>query len=74
MAYARRVERLVGFGGNENYEAAYRLIARMQAIRKRNDETAAHADYISDLMSRHKFKRNFMKLLQTKGNLRPTAS
>jgi uncharacterized Zn finger protein len=60
-AYASRVERLVSQG---NYEEAGKTIARMQSIRKRLGATADHAVYLADLRSRHKAKRNLMKLLQ----------
>jgi hypothetical protein len=36
----------------------------MQSIRKRLGASADHAGYLADLMSRHKAKRNLMKLLQ----------
>lgn len=63
-AYARGVERLVGLGSQSNYEEASKTIARMQSIRKRLGASADHAVYLADLMSRHKAKRNLMKLLQ----------
>jgi uncharacterized Zn finger protein len=62
-AYAQQVERLVSSGGNNSYEAARRLIGRMEAIRKKTNGIAAHAAYISDLKVRHKFRRNFVRLL-----------
>jgi hypothetical protein len=65
-AYAQNVERLVGLGGQPNYEEASKLIARMQSIRKRLDASAEHARFIADFMRRHKAKRNMMKLLQAK--------
>jgi hypothetical protein len=63
-AYALRVDRLVSLGGQDNYVDARRIIARMQAIRKRLDQNSEHAAYLADLKSRHKAKRNFMKLVQ----------
>ncbi len=63
-AYAHRVERMVGLGGQSNYESAYRMIGRIRLIQERLGETTEHAAYRADLMSRHKAKRNFMKLLQ----------
>jgi uncharacterized Zn finger protein len=63
-AYARGVERLVNLGGQGNYEEASKTIARMQSIRKRLGASADHAAYLADVMSRHKAKRNLMKLLQ----------
>ena len=63
-AYARRVDRLISLGGQGNYEGACRIIARMQAIRKRLGQNSDHTAYLADLKSRHKAKRNFMKLVQ----------
>jgi uncharacterized Zn finger protein len=60
--YARRVERMVGLGGQSNYEHACRIIGRMRLLREALGETRQHAAYLGDLWSRHKAKRNFMKL------------
>jgi uncharacterized Zn finger protein len=65
-AYAQSVERLVGLGGQPNYQEASELIAHMQSIRERLDASAEHAGFIADFMRRHKAKRNMMKLLQAK--------
>jgi uncharacterized Zn finger protein len=65
-AYAQSVERLVGLGGQPNYEEASMLIARMQSIRERLDASPEHARFLADFMRRHKAKRNMMKLLQAK--------
>lgn len=62
--YALRVDRLVSLGGQDNYVDARRIVARMQAIRKRLDQNSEHAAYLADLTSHHKAKRNFMKLVQ----------
>jgi uncharacterized Zn finger protein len=62
-AYAYRVERMVGLGGQSNYEHACRIIGRMRRLRESLGETTQHAAYLGDLRSRHKAKRNFMKLL-----------
>lgn len=50
-------------GGQSNYEHACRIIGRMRMLREGLGETKQHAAYLGDLMSRHKAKRNFMKLL-----------
>lgn len=63
-AYAVRVDRMVSLGGQGNYENACGIIARMQAIRKRLGQNSDHAAYLADLNSRHKAKRNFVKLVQ----------
>jgi uncharacterized Zn finger protein len=63
-AYAAAVERLVRRGGQSNYADAVKTLRRMQATRKRLGADADHAAYLADLMSRHKTKRNFMKLLE----------
>lgn len=65
-AYAQKVERLAGLGGQNNYEQAGKTIARMQAIRQRIGANADHVAFLDDFMSRHKAKRNLMKLLQAK--------
>src|SRR6266852_5940462 len=62
-AYTYRIERLVGVGGQSSYERAYNLIERMRLLREVLGETMQHAAYLGDLRSRHKAKRNFMKLL-----------
>jgi uncharacterized Zn finger protein len=62
-AYAYRVERMVGLGGQSNYEYAYRIVGRMRQLREGLGETTQHAAYLGDLKSRHNAKRNFMKLL-----------
>jgi hypothetical protein len=62
-AYADRVERMVGLGGQSNYENAHRIIGRMRLIREGLGEIMQHAAYLDDLRSRHMAKRNFMKLL-----------
>jgi uncharacterized Zn finger protein len=65
-AYAQTVERLVSLGGQANYEQASMMIARMQSIRNRLGANADHAVFLADFTSRHKGKRNLMKLLQAK--------
>jgi uncharacterized Zn finger protein len=52
--------------GSELYrsEEASKIISHMQVIRKRLGANADQVAYVADLMSRHKAKRNFMKLLQ----------
>jgi uncharacterized Zn finger protein len=62
-AYVRRVERMVGLGGQSNYKDACRIVGRMQLLREGLGETTQHAAYLDDLRTRHKAKRNFMKLL-----------
>lgn len=65
-AYAQSVERLVRLGGQANYQQASKTIARMQLIRERLGASKEHAVFLAEFMSRHKPKRNMMKLLQTK--------
>jgi len=65
-AYAHGVERLASLGGQANYEEASKMIARMQSIRKCLGANADHAIFLAEFMSRHKAKRNLMKLLQAK--------
>jgi uncharacterized Zn finger protein len=61
--YSDRVERMVRLGGSGNYELACRMLERMQRLREGMGEAKQHKAYLYDLMSRHKAKRNFMKLL-----------
>ena len=65
-AYAQSAERLVRLGGQANYQQASKTIARMQLIRERLGTSKEHAVFLAEFMSRHKAKRNMMKLLQTK--------
>jgi uncharacterized Zn finger protein len=62
--YTREAERLANLGGNDNYKAANELITRMQSIRKGLGKDAEHASFLADFASRHKAKRNLMKVLQ----------
>jgi uncharacterized Zn finger protein len=62
-AYADIVERMVRLGGQSNYENACNMIRRMRLLRKGLGQSAQHAAYLDELRSRHKAKRNFMKLL-----------
>jgi uncharacterized Zn finger protein len=64
--YADRVERMVRLGGQTNYEHAYNIIGRMRGLREVQGETMQHTAYLADLKSRHKAKRNFMKLLDAR--------
>jgi uncharacterized Zn finger protein len=61
--YTNRVERMVGVGGQSNYENAHQIIGRMRRLRKALGETTQHAAYLEDLKNRHRAKRNFMRLL-----------
>lgn len=61
-AYAELVERKVRMGGQGNYSDAHAMIKRMRRL----EGAAQHSAYLSDLMSRHRAKRNFIKLLTSK--------
>jgi hypothetical protein len=61
--YADGVERRLRLGGQINYEYVCRIIGRMRPLREGLGEIAQHVVYLDDLRSRHKAKRNFMKLL-----------
>jgi uncharacterized Zn finger protein len=61
--YEQLVERYVGTTIQGNYEEACRLIDRIGRVRRERGETAIHATYLAELATRHKAKRNFMKLL-----------
>ncbi|WLA48142.1 acyltransferase [Bradyrhizobium elkanii] len=61
-AYADLVERKVRMGGQGNYSDAHAMIKRMRRL----EGATQHSAYLSDLMTRHKAKRNFIKLLTSK--------
>jgi uncharacterized Zn finger protein len=64
--YAAIVEQLVRNGGDDNYREAGKLIKRMRGLREPLGQTKEHATYVAEVMSRHKAKRNFMKVLAAK--------
>ena len=64
--YTQRVERMLVLGGQSNYANAYDRIERMRRLREGLGETMQHVAYLNDLRSRHKAKRNFMKLFDGK--------
>ncbi|OWJ67065.1 SWIM zinc finger family protein [Inquilinus limosus] len=64
--YEQLVERHVGHTTQAGYEEACRLIDTIGRIRKDRTETAIHAAYVAELKTRHKAKRNFMKLLASR--------
>jgi uncharacterized Zn finger protein len=57
--YRQQVESLVRMGGNRSYEEAAKYIARLGDLQT----AVAQAAYVNDLRTRHKPKRNFIKLL-----------
>jgi uncharacterized Zn finger protein len=65
-AYANCVERMLRLGGQINYEHAYNMIERMRLLRKALGEAKQHTAYLGDLRNRHKAKRNFMKLFDSR--------
>jgi hypothetical protein len=66
-AYAHRVETKVALGGQSNYQYACDIVRRMRLLREGLGETMQHAAYLGELRSRHKAKRNFIKLLAANG-------
>lgn len=62
--YADLVEHAVSGSG---YQEANTLIGRMGKIRAKLGRAAEHEAYRQDLLSRHKMKRNFVKLLRAGG-------
>jgi hypothetical protein len=54
---------MVLVGGQGHYELATRILGRIRRIREGLGETAQHTAYLDDLKSRHKARRNFIKLL-----------
>lgn len=73
-AYAHGVERRAALGGQGNYEEASKMIARMGSIRKRLGANEDHAVFLAAFMSRHKAKRNLMKLLRARHHSQTAAS
>jgi len=71
-AYGELVERHLRSTNQAGYEAACKLIDRIGGIRKQRGETAAHTAYLTDLATRHKAKRNFMKLLAARVQDQPS--
>jgi uncharacterized Zn finger protein len=61
--HVKRVEALIARGGQGNYGAACELIERVARIRQGLDQAGVHAAWLTDLMTRHKAKRNLIKLL-----------
>jgi hypothetical protein len=53
---------MVCVGGQGNYELAARLLGRMRRLQEGRGETAQHTAYLDDLKSRHKARRNSIKL------------
>jgi uncharacterized Zn finger protein len=68
-AFRGKVEQLIVTGGRENYVKTAKFIARMQKIRRRLNKSGDHTAYLADLMTRHKARRNFIKLLPSKANI-----
>jgi uncharacterized Zn finger protein len=63
QCHVKRVEALIGRGGQGNYGAACELIERVAGIRQGLGQASAHDAWLTELMTRHKAKRNLMKLL-----------
>ncbi|HBS35939.1 MAG TPA: acyltransferase [Parvularcula sp.] len=59
-AYHQHVESLLRMGGNRSYDEAAKHIARLASLQN----AATHAAYLDDLRTRHKAKRNFIRLLR----------
>jgi uncharacterized Zn finger protein len=57
--YAERVAQLANGGGNQAYEEAAKLVARMARLGNKEE----HVAYLTQLKARFGRKRNFMKLL-----------
>lgn len=57
-----QITRLVGTGGNGNYETAHKFLARLAEVAAKSGTVADHSAYVLDLRARYRAKRNFMKL------------
>lgn len=62
-AYADLVEINIAHTQNHGYESACRLLGYLESLRARRSQSAAHAAHLESLRARHKFKRNFIRLL-----------
>lgn len=60
--WRRQIGGLLSAGGNRNYEAAHKLLARLADVAAKSGTGADHEAYVLDLRTRYKAKRNFMKL------------
>lgn len=67
--YGRLVEQAIASTNQQGYEAAWRLLERMRLLRTRSSDTEAHAAHLTELAQRYKAKRNFIKLLQSRGGV-----
>jgi hypothetical protein len=63
--HQRRVARLVQTGGNHNYAEAQRLIKQMRIVAEQGGEANGQAAFESDLLAKHRAKRNFIKLMSS---------
>ncbi|HEY1560228.1 MAG TPA: SWIM zinc finger family protein [Caulobacteraceae bacterium] len=66
-AYADLVEANVGRTQNQGYEAACRFLGHLEGLRARQGQSAAHVAHLNSLRTKHKFKRNFIRLLDDRG-------
>jgi hypothetical protein len=57
-----RIEELAGLGGNGNYVEAHALTLKTAKLASRSGQQSGHAAFVADLLTRHKTKRNFVKL------------
>ena len=62
VIWRRQITELVGIGGNENYKAAHKLLARLADVASKSETAADHSAYVLDLRARYRAKRNFMRL------------
>ena len=60
--WRRQIGGLVGSGGNQNYEAAHKILARLADVAAKSGTAADHEAYVLDLRTRYRAKRNFVKL------------
>jgi hypothetical protein len=70
VALVARAETSIRSMMNSGYEAAVRDISRIGALRRKLGRETEHAEYVADLASRHKMKRNFMRLLNAEATVR----
>ncbi len=71
--YGQEAERLANLGGQSNYEAARKLIVQMKSIREKNGQTVDYDTFLAGFLSRHKAKRNLMKIMQVSHRSRQRA-
>lgn len=65
--YRRQLETTLRFADRRSYEEAVGLLRKIRELMRRTGEDADFTDLVSSLRTRHKPRRNFLKLLDAEG-------